>query len=662
MSWNSSKLRSVHAPVRRPSVNLTYRPRLELLEDRWLLSTNVLSFHNDLLRTGANLTETTLTTSNVNSGTFGKLFSYPVDGQVYGQPLYMANVTLPDSTVHNIVFVVTEHDSAYAFDANGGGLLWQDSFIDPANHINPASSADLRCNSQISPEVGITDTPVIDPTTGTMYFVTETEDTSGATPVYHQQLHALNITDGSEVHPAVEIQAAVLGQGDAPFGSPNIVRFNPGEVKERAGVLLTNGIVYLSFASNCDITPTHGWLLGYDTQALQQVFVFNTSPNAQLNTIWGGGGAPGVDANGNIYFVTGNGAFSGGTFDPSLGDYGETVLKINSPAGVPNVADYFTPYNWDALDRRDRDLGSGQVMLLPDQPGQFQHLLVVAGKEGKIYLIDRDHMGQFHNGFDFIPQEVVGAIGGAGEYNVPTYFTTGAPNERWIYFAGGGDTLKAFRLSDQGRLTNNPTSQSSHVFPSPQHGANTSISANGGTNGIVWVIDPSPAGAVLFAYDATDVSNELYDTTMAGARDQLDGGVKFSSPTIADGQVFVGTAGSLTVFGLLPTGSGGRHPVLGPPVLSPGDLIGAPVRPGVNPPMPNQASAVAGAAGVTTVLAAALPDLASGTPMPASPGVADVPMAATSQAQSNAVPGADNPLSNDMDALVGAIPGASNLG
>jgi hypothetical protein len=547
MNWDLLKLRIVQPPDR------TTRLVLELLEDRRLLSTNVLTYHNNLLRTGANLTETTLTLNNVNSGTFGKLFDYHVDGQVYAEPLYMFNVPMADGA-HNVVFVVTEHDSAYAFDANdptagpnGDGLLWHTSYIDPANGINTIDAAELGSGT-ITPELGITDTPVIDPSSRTMYFVAGTEDTSDPNDhIWHEQLHAVDITTGNDVLPPVEIQAASFGTGDGG----TIVRFTPRQQLERNGLVLANGVIYTTWSSNSDHLPVHGWLIAYDAQNLQQVAVFNTTPNAQLGTFWSG--APAVDANGNLFAVTGNGRFpQGGDFDPSLGDYPTTVLKLSSARGQLEVADYFTPFNWDALDRLDLDLGSGSVLLLPDQAGPHQHLLVEAGKEGKIYLINRDRMGQFNDGFDDVVQELPGVINFNGVYDSPAFFDAGTPNNRWIYYAGRGDSLKAFQLFDYGLLSTSPTSQSAHIFAN-RHGAEPSLSANGSTNGIVWAIDPDPSGAVLYAYDATDLTNELYNSNM-NAADQLDAGVKFSVPTIADGQVFVGTADTLSVFGLLPGG------------------------------------------------------------------------------------------------------------
>jgi hypothetical protein len=606
MMWNPLKLCSARTVVRSSL-------ELELLEDRRLLSTNVLTYHNDLARDGDNLTETTLTPSNVNMNTFGLLFSYPVDGQVYAQPLYMSNVTLADGSVHNIVFVETEHDSVYAFDANnptagpnGNGILWQDSFIDPANGITTIASADVNCGV-ISPEIGITDTPVIDPSTDIMYFVAATKATaSDGTVTFHQQLHALDIRTGNEVLGGpVEIQAADLGKGDGG----TIETFDPKAELERDGLVLDNGVVYTTWTSHCDATPVHGWIIGYDAHTLQQVVVFNTSPNSQLATIWAG--APAVDANGDLYFVTGNGPFTGGSFNPSAGDYPETVLHLSSATGQLTVADYFTPYNWNALDQADEDFGSGQVMLLPNQPGPVPHLLVAAGKEGKIYLINRDNMGQFNAEQDNIVQEVPNAILGNGEYGSPTYFDTGVPDGRYIYFAGWNDSLRAFQLFDNGTLSTSSVSQSRNVF-SPSHGATPSLSANGTADGIIWAIDPSSLNAVLYAYDATNVANELYDSNQAGSRDQLDAGVKFSVPTIADGEVFVGTADSLSIFGLLPGGGAagarnGRTPSL--PDADLAMLLGS-------LSSRNIASSSVPGRGVTTGQANPLPSPAAQQPLP----------------------------------------------
>jgi hypothetical protein len=573
MSRNPLPFRSAHSPLCRRRDRRYSHPQLEILEDRHLLSTNVLTYHNDLSRSGANLSETILTPSNVNVNTFGQLFSYPVDGQIYAQPLYVANVTLPDASVHNIVLVATENDSVYAFDANnptagpyGNGILWQDSFIDPAKGITTIPSADVYC-PLIKPQIGITDTPVIDPSSGIMYLVAATKQVVEDVTTYHQQLHALAITTGKEARGSpVEIQATTLGQGDGGTS----VTFDPFSQLERAGLVLANGVVYTFWTSHCDMNFAHGWVIGYEARTLQPVVVFNTSPNSQLATIWAGASA--VDANGNLFFVTGNGRPAGGDFDPSLGDYPETVLKLSPTTGKLAVADYFTPYNWEWLDETDEDFGSGQVMLLPDQPGPIPHLLVVAGKEGKLYLINRDRMGQFNADFDDVVQEIAGAIQGRGAYDTPTYFDIGIPDHRWIYYAGKWDSLRAFQLFDDGTLSTSSTSESSNQFTA-DHGATPSLSANGTTNGIVWAINAG-SPTVLYAYDATNVAIELWDSAQAGARDQLYPGIKFSVPTIADGEVFVGTAYTLSVFGLL----SGRpaappHPGLSGSRIDPGIVL-----------------------------------------------------------------------------------------
>jgi hypothetical protein len=653
MSRNPLKLRSSHKLIRPRSHRATYRPTLELLENRQLLSTNVLSYHNNLSRTGANLTETTLTPANVSDpGSFGKLFDYPVDGQVYAQPLYMANVTLPDGSVHNIVFVATEHDSVYAFDANdstagpdGNGILWQVSFISPDNNTTTVTSGDVNCGV-IAPEIGITATPVIDASTGIMYVEDTFKDiTDPNNPVYHQQLHALDITTGNDVIPPVEIQAADLGTGDGG----NIVRFDPLAQLERDGLVLTNGILYTTWTSHCD-HHSHGWVIAYDSQTLQQVLVFNTSPNANLATIWAG--APAVDANGNLIFVTGNGGTEGGEFNPNLGDYPETVVKLSTITGQGTVADYFTPFNWDALDKADKDFGSGQVMLLPDQAGPNQHLLVVAGKEGKIYLINRDNMGKFHDGYDDVVQEIPGAIHALGAYDTPTYFDAGASNQRWIYYAGWGDSLRAFQLYDTGTLSTSSTSNSANIFGS-SHGATPSLSANGTKNGIVWAIDPNPAGAVLYAYDALNVGSELYNSNRSN-QDMLAGGVKFTVPTIADGEVFVGTTDTLSVFGLLgPSSRGGIGSISSTSAAF--LLVGENLGHSLVQDRGGEIQAVNSSPGGTTGAAVALPDQGVGVPSSQSLGSVT---AVTGQALHHA----DASSANGADALFGTTNWTGDLG
>jgi hypothetical protein len=570
----------------------TFRPMLEQLEGRQLLSTGVLTYHNDLARSGANLTEITLTPDNVHSATFGKLFSYSVDGQVYAQPLYVPNVTLADQSVHNIVFVATEHDSVYAFDAKnndptqGGGLLWQDSFIDPANGITPVPADDTQSDN-IAPEVGITGTPVIDGANGVLFVVSKTKEVRSDGSHYVQTLHALDITSGKEMlggpvvigdtlflHNNQYVYVAGTSVPGTGAGSVNgVVTFNAFRENQRSGLVLANGVLYVAWASHGDNDPYHGWVIGYDAHTLNQVSVFNDSPNGTEGGIWMSGGAPAVDDSGNLYLATGNGTFDvGSSHSPA---YGDSIIKL-APSDL-SVTDFFTPWNQAHLDGADFDLGSGGVLLLPDSIGSalHPHLMVQAGKEGKIYLIDRNDLGRYRragSSSDDVVQVIPNALNGQRGYDTPAYFDAGTPNNRWIYFAGWRDALRAFQLFDNGMLSTSSTSQSSNVFPA-RHGATPSISANGTTDAIVWAINADSTNAVLYAYDATNLANELYDSNQAGTRDQLDAGVTFSVPTIADGEVFVGTADTLSVFGLLPAGNaappkkGPSSPLMGPGIV-----------------------------------------------------------------------------------------------
>jgi hypothetical protein len=519
--------RSVAGPVHT-------RPTLEALEDRWLLSTNVLTYHNDNARTGGNLQETVLTPANVNSGQFGKLFSVPVDGQVYGQPLYLENVAVPGQGTHNVVYVATEHDSVYAFDADHGGApLWQDSFINPAAGVTPIPSADCHCDA-IAPEIGITSTPVIDPASGTLYVVGAMKTAAGRRAGYVQKLFALDVATGAEkVGDGVSIKASMPGTGDG--GST--MTFSAKHHLQRAALLLLNGVVYVSFTSHCDIPPNHGWVMGYDARTLRRVSVFNTSPDGQQSTIWQSGAGPAADAAGQIYFITGN-----GSFDANAGgrNFGDSFVKLRARRSRLRATDYFSPFDQARLAAHDLDLGSGGLLLLPDQPGTIPHLLVGAGKEGTVYLLNRDHLGRFHRRVDQVVQELTKVI--SPSYGSPAYFDAGG--QRWIYYGGEGDVLKAFPLVN-GLLAPTPSSISPMTFFSP--GATPSISANGTSDGILWVLCAKPSA--LFAFDATNLGVELYDSTQAGTRDQLDKVVRFTVPTVADGKVFVGTQHALTVYG-----------------------------------------------------------------------------------------------------------------
>jgi FG-GAP-like repeat/FG-GAP repeat len=515
---------------------LSHRLRIEELESRELPSVNVLTWHNDTARDGENLNEPFLTPADVNSTQFGKLFSVPVDGQVYAQPLVVTNVSVPGKGVHNLVFVATEHDSVYAWDADtnlgaNAKPIWQDSFINPAAMITTVPSSDVNCG-QITPEIGITGTPVIDPTTNTLYVVAMTKEVSGGIAHYVQRLHALDVATGAEKFGGpVIVSAVVMGTGDG--GTTDV--FNPFSYKERPGLLLVNGVVYTSWSSHCDIGTYHGWIIGYSAVTLQETAVFNVTPDGQEASVWQSGAGPAADAAGNIYFLTGN-----GTFDANTGgrDYGDAFLKLSTAGGL-SVSDYFTPFNQDMLSNQDLDLGSGGVMLLPAAAGSATHpdLMTGAGKGGEIYLVDRDHPGEFNASADQIVQE----FAAPAEFGTPAYFNN------TIYYGGVGASLNAFHIANA-QITTTPTSQTATVFGYP--GTTPSVSANGSQNGIVWAIELG-SHAILHAYDAANLGDELYSSDQSGTRDQLDAGVKFSVPTIANGKVYVGTSSQLTVFGLL---------------------------------------------------------------------------------------------------------------
>lgn len=493
---------------------------------------NVLTYQYDDTRAGANRNEVLLTTSNVNQNQFGKLFSYPVDGFLYGQPLYLGGVNIPGKGVHNVVFVATEHDSVYAFDAdsNAGANaapLWKVSFL--GANVTTVPASDVSCG-QISPEIGITSTPVIDPATGTIYVVAMTKE-SGS---YFHRLHALDMTTGAEKPGSpVTVQATYPGNGEGG----NTLVFAPKNYKQRPGLLLLNGVVYTAWSSHCDLGLYHGWLIGYDSQTLRQVSVYNNTPNGNEASFWAGGAAPAVDQNGSIFLVAGNGSFDAPSGGPNLG---EAYSKLLPAANGFVVQDYFAPFNASSLNTRDLDVGSSGVALLGDEAGSAEHphLLVGAGKEGRIYLLDRDNMGKWQSGSDSqIVQSIPNGIGGL--FGNPAYFN------KTIYLCGSGDRLKAFSISNA-RMSATPASQSGTSFGSP--GCVPSISANGNANGIVWLLESSGA---LHALDATDVSHELYSSKQNSSRDALGGYVKFSVPTIANGRVYAGTQGALVVYGLL---------------------------------------------------------------------------------------------------------------
>ena len=503
--------------------------------------TDVLTYHYNVFRQGADVQETVLTPSNVNSTNFGKINFFNTDGKVDAQPLFVNKVSISGS-LNDTLYVVTENDSVYAYGANSGRQFWHVSVLGSGE----TPSDDHGCG-QISPQIGITDTPVIDKRNGpngAMYFVAMTKDSSGH---YHQRLHALDLVNGSELFGGpVEITATYPGTGD---GSQNgQVIFNPGQFAERAAILEFAGTLYISFTSHCDIRPYTGWIMAYNSRTLAQTSVINISPNGHGASVWMAGEGLAADSTGNIYFLVAN-----GTFDTTLnsqgfpvnGDYGNAFMKLSNSSGTLTVLDYFNMFNTVQESNSDEDLGSGGAIVLPDlqdNNGQVHHLAVGAGKDTNIYVVNRDNLGKFNpNNDSAIYQEIDGVLPG-GVWSSPAYFNN------TVYYGDEADNLKAFGISNA-KLTTSPTSHTSNTFPYP--GTTPTISANQNANGIVWAVANS-SPAVLYAFDATNLAHELYDSNQAGTRDQFGPGNKFITPMIANGKVFVGTQTGVAVFGLLP--------------------------------------------------------------------------------------------------------------
>jgi hypothetical protein len=502
--------------------------------------TDVLTYHNDIARTGQNLTEGILTTSNVNSSTFGKLGFYPADGLVDAEPLYASNVAVPSNGTHNVLIVPTEHDSVYAFDADSGATIWQVSML----KTGETTSDDRNCG-QVTPEIGVTSTPVIDRTSGpngAAYVVAMSKDASGD---YHQRLHALDLALGTELFGGpVDIQATYPGTGDNSNGTS--VAFDPGQYEERSALLLLNGVIYTGWASHCDIRPYTGWIMGYSESTLAQTTVLNVTPNGNEGAIWMAGAGFAADNSGNIYFLDANGDFDANlnaSGFPSDGDYGNAFMKLSTSSGLA-VADYFEMDNGAAESDTDTDLGSGGTIVLPDLSdgsGNTWHLAVGAGKDSNLYLVNRDSMGKFNANSNNVYQELAGALPG-GVWAMPAYINN------TVYYGSVGNPIQAFAITNA-KLSSNSTAQTATSFGYP--GATPSISANGSSNGIVWAVE-NTTPAVLHAYNATNLI-ELYNSNQAsGGRDQFGAGNKFITPMIVNGKVFVGTPNGVAVFGLLP--------------------------------------------------------------------------------------------------------------
>jgi outer membrane protein assembly factor BamB len=495
--------------------------------------TSVTTYKYDISRSGQNLTESVLTVSNVNSTSFGLLRILTADGKVDAQPLYLSGLSVQGAS-HNVVYVATENDSVYAFDADSGTVLWHVSVLETGE-----TPSDPGGCGQITPTIGVTATPVIDPDAGphgTLFVVAMSKDASGN---HFQRLHALDVTSGAELlNGPVTISATFPVMGGT-------MTFDAQQYAERAALLLSQGNLYLSFTSHCDTPPYSGWVMAYSEKTLTQTAVFNAAPNSGGGgpAIWMAGGGPAADAAGNVYLLTANGAFET-TLDangfPNEGDYGNSFLKLDGATLA--VVDYFTMFNEVTESATDTDLGSGGIMLLPDLTdagGNTQYLAVGAGKDQNLYVVNREALGKFNPSADNNWQNVSGNLPG-GIWSTPAYYNN------TVYYGPVGSAIAAFTIKDA-KLT--LSGNTAVTFPYP--GTAPVVSANGQSDAILWAHENS-SPAVLHAFDATDLTHELYNSSQAsGGRDQFGPGNKFINPVVADGKVFVGTQTGVAVFGLL---------------------------------------------------------------------------------------------------------------
>lgn len=523
---------------------------------------SVLTYHNDNFRTGLNSSETVLTPANVNPKQFGKIGTLAVKGTVDAEPLYVSDLTI-DGKPHNVIFVATEDDMVYAFDADNDAQLWATSAL--ANFNGETPSDDHRC-PQVYPVIGITSTPVIDLHAGphgTIFIVAMSKDTAGN---YHQRFHALDLTTGAERMAPREIHATYPGNGTGSSGG--MQTFNPGSYEERAALLLDNGVIYTSWTSHCDFAPYSSWVMGYKESNLEQLTVLNLIPNGTTQEgkeggIWMAGNGPAADHSGNIYLLVGNGTFDATLNSqgfPAQGDYGNSFVKLSTRGYKLAVADYFAMNNRagtaESESSKDADLGSGGAMLLPDLTdgaGKVVRLAVGAGKDTNIYVVNRDDMGKYKPNDAGIYQQLADALPG-GAWSSPAYF------DNTVYYDSVRHAMQAFPISNA-KLASTASSQTKSPFGYPS--VTPSISSDGTTNGIVWAVVAGPAQGfrftgkstgTLYAFDATDLSKELYDSNMAaGSRDTYptDRADKFITPLVAGGKVYVGTPNAVVVFGLL---------------------------------------------------------------------------------------------------------------
>ena len=505
-------------------------------------ATDVATYHNDIARTGQNTHETILKLDNVNASKFGKVFSVRVDGGIDAEPLYLSDVSIPGKGTHNVLYAVTESDNVYAFDADSGMLLWKTSVL----ALGESPSDDRGC-SQISPQIGITSTPVIDRSSGpngTIYVVAMSKNPSS---YYFQRIHALDITTGKEEFGGpVAIKAKYPGHGDNSHGG--YVMFDPAQYAERQGLLLLNHVIYTGWTSHCDDRPYTGWLIGYNESTLAQTSVLNVTPNGREGAIWQAGAGIASDGQ-SLYFLDANGTFDtilNGKGFPRYGDYGNGFLRVSTTNNNLEVADYFAMHDTVRESNADEDLGSGGALVLPDMKdanGRTRYLALGAGKDSNIYIVDRTNMGKYsHRNDQAIYQEIDGALGGG-------VWSTAAFYHGNVYYGPVNNNLLQFQFSNA-RLSTAPVSKSAASFTYP--GSTPSVSANGSQNGIVWAVEHTGSNDILHAYDAGNLANELYNSGQAPhGRDNFGQSTHFGTPMIVNGKVYIGTTSGVAVFGLL---------------------------------------------------------------------------------------------------------------
>ncbi len=502
--------------------------------------TAIATYRNDNAHSGINTAETTLTPANVNVVSFGKKAVIPVEGDVYAQPLYFSNIVMADGTTHNIVLIATEHDQVYAVDADTQAVLWQRSFLDANGQVTPVPSSDTNCNA-INTEIGITGTPVIDPTTQTAYMVVRTKETQNGQAAYLQRLHAIHLTNGQD-----RVTPSVIVNPPSSLGNFGNAQFDPLLNMQRSALLLTNGQIYVTWASHCDYGAYTGWLMSFDQTTLGATTAWTPDPSGMLGGIWMGANGPATDSTGDIYLVIGNGwsdAMTGGS------NYADSVVRLHPGTTRIGVADWFIPFDYQNLSNEDYDLGAGGSVLLPDQPGTAHpHLLATAGKDGTVYLLDRDNLGKWHSDED---SQIVQSFQNDNglSYGTPIFWNN------TFYFAFAVDAVEAFSYDPVAQqISPTPVSTSGSVvvgYP----GASPVLSANGSSSGILWLLEVdrywNGGNATLRAFDATNLSTELYDSDMSPDRDQAGLAIKFTVPTVINGHVFVGSHNEVDVYGLL---------------------------------------------------------------------------------------------------------------